>query len=395
MNQPEDWEVIILGAGASGLMCAATAASRGRRVLVVDHARRAGEKIRVSGGGRCNFTHLDAAPHHYLTTDPDFVRAVLNHLPPEAFLARLRRHGIQTVEKTPGQLFCADSAERIVSMLLQECQKGRVRLLLDHAIQQIQPQASGFQVVTNRGTWTTQALVVALGGCSMPKLGASSLGYTLARQFGLKVGPIRPGLTPLTFDATLRALCQELTGIALQATLECAGMRFTDDLLFTHRGLSGPAVLQISSYWRPGMELRIDLTPGRDLLSLLAQAKTEEPGIFLRTFLSRFLPKRLAMQRILQAGGDGRLAEIGDRRLRVLADLVNRWTLTPNGTGGFERAEVTVGGVATAEMDPATLACRKHPGLHFIGELLDVTGWLGGYNLQWAWSSGHAAGLAV
>ncbi|MBF0271849.1 MAG: NAD(P)/FAD-dependent oxidoreductase [Magnetococcales bacterium] len=398
LSSSPDWDVIILGAGASGLMCAATAGRRGRRVMVVDHARRAGEKIRVSGGGRCNFTHLKASAHHYLSdpaSDPNFPQAALKAFTPKAFLDLLGRHGISHHEKTPGQLFCDHSAEQVVAMLLAECQRSKVKVLLEQTIQQVTALPSGFRVQTAQGTWTTRALVVALGGRSMPKLGATPLGYEIARQFGLRIVPTRPGLTPLSFGGDIRESCRDLTGLSVQATVTCQSARFTDDLLFTHRGLSGPVILQISSHWRGGEAITVDLTPGVAIYPLLKQAREREPGLNLRTIVSRFLPKRLALQRIALAGGDGRMAEIADKRLQLAAELVNQWRVTPNGTGGFDRAEVTVGGVDTRALDPHTLACPSVPGLYCIGEVVDVTGWLGGFNLQWAWSSGHAAGSAV
>ncbi|MBF0192626.1 MAG: NAD(P)/FAD-dependent oxidoreductase [Magnetococcales bacterium] len=392
MSSSPDWEVIVLGAGASGLMCAATAGRRGRRVMVLDHARRAGEKIRVSGGGRCNFTHLHAEARHYLCHDPVFPQAALKSFPPQAFLDLLTRHGIAHHAKKPGQLFCDDSAERVVAMLLAECQRHHVTLFTSQTLRQVTALPSGFRVQTAQGSWTTASLVVALGGRSMPKLGATALGYDLARQFGLKIVPTKPGLTPLSFGGDLREGCRDLTGLSVPATVSCATARFTDDLLFTHRGLSGPAILQISSHWRGGEAITVDLTPGIDLYPRLKEASAREPGLNLRTIVSRFLPKRLALQRIALAGGDGRMAEIADKRLRLVAEQINQWRVVPSGTGGFDRAEVTVGGVDTRALEPHTLACRTVPGLHFIGEVVDVTGWLGGFNLQWAWSSGHAAG---
>ncbi|MBF0626809.1 MAG: NAD(P)/FAD-dependent oxidoreductase [Magnetococcales bacterium] len=395
MTRPPDWDVIILGAGASGLMCAATAGRRGRRVLVVDHARRMGEKVRVSGGGRCNFTHRAARPDHYLATDPDFPRLALQAFTPKDFIHLLDRHGIRHQEKEPGQLFCAGSAEQVVSMLQDECRRSGVNILAGQKIHRVDAEQHRFAVTTDQGRWQSAALVVALGGRSMPKLGATTLGYDLARQFGLKIVPPRPGLVPLTFGGEMLAQCRAWTGISLKATVSCSQARFTDELLFTHRGLSGPVILQISSYWRPGEPLTLDLAPGIELFARLRQAKEEESGLHLRTVLSRFLPRKLATEWLVTQGGEGRMAEIADKRLRLLADGLHQWRVTPLGTSGFERAEVTVGGVDTNALDPCTMACRTVPGLFFVGEVLDVTGWLGGFNLQWAWSSGHAAGLAV
>ncbi|MEO5345114.1 MAG: NAD(P)/FAD-dependent oxidoreductase [Magnetococcus sp. YQC-9] len=395
MNANPEWDLIVLGAGASGLMCAATAGGRGRRVLVLDHARHAGEKIRISGGGRCNFTHLEADPSRYLSNDPEFTRGALAAFTPHDFLALLARHGIGHKEKSPGQLFSDGSAEKIVAMLLDECRRSRVRLVLGEEIRGVEHDARGFKVRSAHAEWQAPKLVIALGGRSMPKLGASGLGYELARQFGLKIIPPRPGLTPLIFSGELRTTCRELAGISLLAEITLESTRIRDDLLFTHQGLSGPVILRISSLWRSGETLEIDLLPDVDLAERLIEAKKVESRLTPRTILSRWLPKRLVWQKTADMKADAPLAEIGDKRLRAMADTIHHWRVIPVGTGGYERAEVTVGGVDTNAIDPLTMACRTIPGLYFIGEVLDVTGWLGGYNLQWAWSSGHAAGLAV
>lgn len=395
MTRTVDWDVIILGAGASGLMCATVAGRRGRRVLVLDHARRVGEKIHVSGGGRCNFTNLHADASHYISSLPAFVTPALSAFTPHDILQWMKRHGIGYHEKKLGQMFCDQSSVAVVDMLFKGCQRAGVRVGLHEEIVRINTDNDRYVVTTRHGAWSTHALVVALGGRSMPKLGATPLGYAIARQFGVPVVAPRPGLTPLSCSGEMRTLCQALTGVSLPVTVQHGEVSFTDDLLFTHRGMSGPVVLQISSFWRTGEEICLDLTPDIDLLARLKQSKEQEPTVALRTLLSRFLPRRLALLWLERFGRDGRMGEISDRDLRLLADSLRHWVITPSGTGGYERAEVTVGGVDTRAMDPVTLACRTHPGLFFIGEVLDVTGWLGGYNLQWAWSSGHAAGLAV
>lgn len=395
MTDQSQWDLIVLGAGASGLMCAATAGKRGRRVLVLDHARRAGEKIRVSGGGRCNFTHLESQPERYLGTDPDFPRAALNAYTPRDFLALLARHRVAYREKAPGQLFCDGSAETIVAVLLEECRRARVTIAPGTGIRQVERVDERFVVTTAKGAERGAALVVALGGRSMPKLGATGLGHAIARQFGLKITPLRPGLCPLTFNGPWLEACRDWSGISLPVSIASPRARFADDLLFTHRGLSGPAILQISSHWLPGEPLDIDLAPGIDLAARLLKAKQTESRVLPRTVLSRFLPKRLACRKMEMPEVEVPLAGVGDKVLRELADTFHHWRVVPVGTGGFERAEVTVGGVDTRAIDPVTMGCRTVPGLFFVGEVLDVTGWLGGYNLQWAWSSGHAAGRAA
>lgn len=372
-----------------------TAGRRGRRVLVLDHAKRAGEKIRVSGGGHCNFTNLHAASRHYLSDNPSFCQAALRAFTPDDFITLIKKHGIRYHEKKAGQMFCDGSAEQIVTLLLAECHRHAVQFGLPTTIHRVTAMDSGFQVESNRGSWRTASLVVALGGRSMPKLGATGLGYDLARRFGLQIIPMRPGLAPLTFAPDTLQTCQNLAGIALEGVVRCGATRFADDLLFTHRGLSGPAILQISSYWHTGSEVHIDLAPNTDVYTLLKSTKETQPKIALRTALSRLLPKRLAHHLVTLAGYDGRLAEIADSRLRQMADTVNQWRIIPSGTQGYQRAEVTVGGVDTRALDSKTMVCQNIHGLYFIGEVLDVTGWLGGFNLQWAWSSGHAAGLAV
>lgn len=390
-----EWDVIILGAGASGLMCAMTAGQRGRRVLVLDHARRPGEKIRISGGGHCNFTNLHATHNQYLSTNPRFCHAALRAFTPEHFISLLKKQGIRYHEKVAGQMFCDGPAEQIVSLLVNGCQQSGVHFSLETTLQKVTATQTGFSVETSQGIKQATALVVALGGRARPKLGATGLGYDLARRFGLEIVPTRPGLTPLTFAPQTLQACQKLAGISLNGRVECEQGDFKEAILFTHRGLSGPAILQISSYWQPGAEIRLDLAPDTNVFALLKAAKENHPKQALRTALSQLLPKRLAMHLTTLANCDGRLAEIADSRLKQLADAVNHWHFIPSGTQGYPYAEVTVGGVDTRAFHPKTLECKTIQGLYFIGELLDVTGWLGGFNLQWAWSSGQAAGRVV
>ncbi len=390
-----EWDVIILGAGAAGLMCAMTAGSRRRRVLVLDHAARAGEKIRVSGGGHCNFTNLHAGSRHYLSENPRFCQTALRAYAPRDFIALVDRYAIRHFDKGDGAIFCTGAADDIVAMLLDECRKHRVTFLQETAIRRVERDQEGFLVRTSRGDWHGAALVVALGGRSMPKLGATGLGCEIARQFGLRVIPERPGLAPLLLGPESGPGWGALAGISLRARAMCGTTGFTDAMLFTHRGLSGPAILRLSSHWRPGTELLIDLAPEIDLFAHLPSVRQTHPRQAASSALGRFLPGRLACHLAARAGVDGHLAEIGNQRLRALTDTVHRLRLLPAGTGGYGRAEVTVGGVDTLQLDPGTMACRTIAGLYFIGEVVDVTGCLGGFNLQWAWSSGYVAGQAV
>ena len=412
------FDVAVIGAGAAGMFCAGVAGQLGLRVAVFDHAPRLAEKIRISGGGRCNFTNVDAGrPERYLSEDPRFARAALRAYPPAKFIELVRRHGIAYHEKHKGQLFCDDSSERIVAMLRDECERGGVAWFRPCRIAGVErlPDADGqapasarraaparFALATEAGRIEARSLVVATGGLSIPKIGATDFGYRLARQFGLRVVEPRPALVPLTFDAQQWGSLSELAGVALPVMIrspEFAGApEFDEDLLFTHRGLSGPAVLQISTFWRPGEPLEIDLAHGADLGAALLAAK-DSSRQQLSTVLAELLPRRLAQQWLAAperaALARRKLAEIGNRDLLALAQDLRRWRVRPSGTEGWRKAEVTAGGVATGELDPRTLEARRVPGLHFVGEVVDVTGWLGGYNFQWAWSSGWAAAQAL
>jgi len=395
------FDVAVIGAGAAGLYCAARAGHKGLRVLLLDHASRVAEKIRISGGGRCNFTNRDAAPTNYFSANPDFCRSALARHPAAEFIALVQAHGIGYHEKHRGQLFCDDSSQRIIELLLAECRAGRVEHRQPCAVNAVRHGSAGFELDTALGPACAAQLVVATGGLSLPQVGASDFGHRLARQFGHHVIEPRPALVPLTFDAQAWAPFAALAGVSLEVAIETgqgrARTRFVEDLLFTHRGLSGPAVLQVSTAWRPGQPLHIDLTGARDLASELRQAKSVSRRQLVSE-LAQWLPQRLAATWAQQQGLDGQrpLAELRDRDLDRLAASLARWSLVPTGTEGFRKAEVTAGGVDTRELDSRHMGSRRQPGLHFIGEVVDVTGWLGGYNFQWAWSSAAACadGLA-
>ncbi|HPD92355.1 MAG: NAD(P)/FAD-dependent oxidoreductase [Rhodobacter sp.] len=384
-----DWDVIVLGAGAAGLMAAIEAARRGRRVLVLDHARAAGEKIRISGGGRCNFTNRDIAPERFLSANPRFALSALRRFTQNDFIARVNRAGIAWHEKTLGQLFCDGSARQIVDLLLRDLAEAGGVLRLGVRVDRVHP---GFTVETGQGRLKAASVVVATGGKSIPRMGASGFGYQVAQDFGLPLVEPRPGLVPLTFtDGQLDAM-RPLAGVTVQARvgLDGAKIAFDEGLLFTHRGLSGPSILQISSYWREGQAIRVDLARGRDIAAEAAQARDARGRQDLANALD--LPEKLARAVVERAGLSGKLAEQSRAGLQRLGDALHRWRLVPAGTEGWRTAEVTLGGVDTAALDARTMQARTVPGLYFVGEVVDVTGWLGGYNFQWAWSSGWAAG---
>jgi len=393
-------DVVIIGAGAAGLFCAGRAGQRGLGVLLIDHADKVAEKIRISGGGRCNFTNLDTAPEHFYSANPDFCRSALARYTPEDFVALVRRHGIAHHEKHRGQLFCDGSSEQIITLLLAECDAARVQRWQPCAVVSVDHTGAAFVVRTSRGTVHSRQLVVATGGLSIPKIGATDFGHRLARQFGHRVVEPRPALVPLTFDAEAWKPFAGLAGVALTVGIATGDggprVSFVEDLLFTHRGLSGPAVLQASSAWRPGAALQIDLAPGVDLGERLRQAKAGSRR-HLGTVLGQILPQRLADTWLALHGvaGERPLPELRDRDLDRLAASLHRWTLVPSGTEGYRKAEVTIGGVDTRDLDSRDLQSRRLPGLHFIGEVVDVTGWLGGFNFQWAWASAAACAAAL
>ena len=405
------FDAVIIGAGAAGLFCAARAGQRGLRVLLIDHSARVAEKIRISGGGRCNFTNrsLDAqAPQrHFVGHNPQFARAALSRYTPQDFIALVQRHGIAFHEKHKGQLFCDRSAEDIIAMLLAECADGRVERWQPCSVKNIVflasnpggTSADSYQIDTERGLVQAAQVVIATGGLSIPKIGASDFGYRVAQQFGVPLVERRPGLVPLTFDGQAWAPYAHLAGLALPVAISTGSKKgrtsFDEDLLFTHRGLSGPAVLQISSYWQPGTPLAIDLAPREQLREALLQAKARSRRL-LANELASLLPARLADAWVSQSAEWQRpINEASDKALARLAEHLGRWELTPTGTEGYKKAEVTLGGVDTRALSPHTLECKAQPGLHFIGEVVDIAGWLGGYNFQWAWASAAACAQAL
>jgi hypothetical protein len=391
---PEAFDVIVLGAGAAGLMCALTAGQRGRKVLLLDHADKIGAKILISGGGRCNFTNLESAPDRFLSGNPDFCRSALGRYTQADFIALIERHRIAYHEKTLGQLFCDGSARAVVAMLVAECRQGGVDIRLGHRVTDIS-RGDSFRVTTNCGDFAAPALVLATGGLSIPKMGATSFAYEAARRFGLRVVEPRPALVPLTAAPAALGLDEILAGVALDAIASCAGQGFRESILFTHRGLSGPAILQISSYWRPGDTLALDLAPACEAQGFLMGRKQARPRAEARTVLAEILPARLAQALARACLPPGPMANIPDRALAAFGARLKRWEVRPTGSEGFAKAEVTLGGIDTRDLSSRTMEARAVPGLYAIGEAVDVTGWLGGYNFQWAWSSGWCAGQAV
>ncbi len=389
-----DFDVIVLGAGAAGLFAAMRAGQRGRRVLLLDHAEAPGKKVLISGGGRCNFTNSDCRPERFLSANPHFSRSALARYTQHDFIALVQKHRIPFHEKTLGQMFCDGSAREIVAMLLAECAAAGVELRVDTRIVDV-TRSDAFRVETSRGVFTAPSLVLATGGLSIPKMGATGFAHDLAQRFGLTLTEIRPGLVPLTFGDALLELMRPLSGVALDSIARAGRTAFREALLFTHRGLSGPAILQASSYWREGETITLDLLPERDPAALLLASKRARPKIEARTALAEFLPTRLAQALAAQHLPPRVMAEIGDGDLRRLAALLKAWVLKPSGTEGYAKAEVTLGGVDTAGLSSQTMMAKAVPGLFVVGEAVDVTGWLGGYNFQWAWSSGWAAGEAA
>ncbi len=392
------YDIAVIGAGAAGMMCAATAGKLGASVALIDHAKVLGEKIRISGGGRCNFTNLDTRPAAFISQNPDFCRSALARYTPADFIALVRAHRIAFHEKHRGQLFCDESSEQIIAMLRAECDAAGVAWRMPCAVKDVARSDAGYELATDSGVIHCRRLVIATGGLSIPKIGATDFGYRIARQFGLKIIEPRPALVPLSFAQELWAPFVKLAGVSLEVDIAAgsgkARGQFTEDLLFTHRGLSGPAVLQISSYWNPGEPVTIKLAPQARLEDgLLALKQRSQSRV--AAALSAWLPRSLAEGWVAAQApdlADKRIADTPDRSLRELAQSLAAWQLVPSGTEGFRKAEVTRGGVDTRELSSATMEARKAPGLHFIGEVVDVTGWLGGYNFQWAWASGVAAG---
>ena len=400
LKNNQKYDVVVIGAGAAGMMCAAVAGQRGKSVLIVDHAIKLAEKIRISGGGRCNFTNLHAGPNNFLSENSHFCKSALSRYSPQDFLTLVKRYKIAFHEKHKGHLFCDDSAEDIIRMLKAECDLGKVNWRMPCKVTGVQNNEAEFVIITEHDEIHAHSLVIATGGLSIPKIGATDFSYKVAQYFNLKIVEPRPGLVPLTFDAASWEPFVPLAGISLEVDIETGEKKnkivFREDLLFTHRGLSGPAVLQISSFWNAGQVIRLNLLPEIDVALDLIEAKTTSKKN-LANYLSAYLPGRLVDGLLLAHGfaGELRIADMQDKRLKLLGDKINRWELKPSGSEGYRKAEVTCGGVDTRELSQQSMMATKVPGLYFIGEAVDVTGWLGGFNFQWAWASGFVAGHAV
>jgi len=392
------YDVIVIGGGAAGLMCAITAGKRGRNVLVLEGSNKIGKKILMSGGGRCNFTNLYVEPNRYLSANPHFCKSALSRYTQWDFIDLVVKHDIPYFDKGEGQLFCEKSSKDILAMLEQECADANVTIWLDSEISDVKPHETGFSLNCSRTALTCDSLVIATGGLSIPKMGASDFGYKLAKQFGLNLLETKAGLVPFTFTGIMHDLTDRLSGVSLRATLSNARASFTEDILLTHRGLSGPAALQISSYWEPGEIIDVDLLPGTNAAELLQTAKQEQPKSLLRSILSEHLPRALVLelQELLWPDfAEMKLAEIPGGAIEKLANTLNQWSLKPAATEGYRTAEVTLGGIDTDELSSKTMEVKKVPGLYCIGEVVDVTGHLGGFNFQWAWASAVAAGQVV
>ncbi len=392
-------DIVIIGAGAAGMMCAIEAGKRGRSVVLLDHAAKIGEKIRISGGGRCNFTNLETGADRFLSQNRHFCKSALSRFTPGDFIAMIERHNIKWFEKQDrhngGALFCQQSASQITDMLLKELLALDVQPQLESPVSHIGKTDDGFTLRVGHDELGCSSLVIATGGKSIPKIGATGFGFKIAQQFGLNIIEPRPALVPLTFDETFRADLATLSGNSLDVTVTCNGQSFTDAMLFTHRGLSGPAILQISSYWREGDTLSINLLPETDLMAALKDARQNQARSAIHNVLSAHLPKKIAGYFCEQAKISGNMADLSNKRLQALSDLIHNWRIKPTGSEGYRTAEVTLGGVDTSELSSKSMEAGKVPGLYFIGEVVDVTGWLGGYNFQWAWSSGWCAGQSV
>lgn len=394
-TEPIRCDVLVIGAGAAGLMCAATAGRRGRIVQLIDHANKPGKKILMSGGGRCNFTNTGTTAGNFISANPHFCKSALARYTPGDFIDMVERHRIAYHEKELGQLFCDVSSKQIVRMLLDECATAGVQVRTDCGVERIERGTDGFRVQTAQGQFHCASLVVASGGLSIPSMGASGFGYEVARQFGHEVLPTRAGLVPLTLSGKHQERFADLSGVALPVEARCNGHSFRNFMLVTHRGVSGPAILQISSYWQPGDDLRLDLLPDRDAGDWLRAMKRERGASELRTVLAEVMPKRMAQRLCEHWLPDRPVRQLDEPQLKQAAALLGDFPLVASGTEGYRTAEVTLGGVDTRKVSSSTMESQLVPGLHFVGEVLDVTGWLGGYNFQWAWASGHAAGLAA
>jgi len=390
-------DVVIIGGGAAGLMCAFVAGKRGRRVLLLEGSNKFGKKILMSGGGRCNFTNLNCTPANFVSANPRFCISALSRYTPGDFVELVEKHAIPYHDKATGQLFCDRSSKDILSMLIMECERANVSFETECVISSV-THNDQFAIATNKGDFSAGSVVIATGGLSIPKMGASDFGYRVARQFGLKILETCAGLVPFTFSGAMREMTGRLSGISLKANLASSSASFSDDILFTHRGLSGPAALQLSSYWSPGSDIEIDLLPEREAFALLRDAKSSQPRALLRTILSELLPRALVLELQIVMWpeiAERPLNEISDDELRRIGSSLNTWRVRPSGTEGYRTAEVTLGGIDTSELSSKTMECKRQPGLYFIGEVVDVTGHLGGFNFQWAWASAQAAGAVV
>lgn len=392
----QTFDAVIIGAGGAGMMCAMTAGARGRRVALIDHAHDMGAKIQISGGGRCNFTNVGAGPANYLSENPHFCKSALSRYTPQDFIALVEKHKIPYHEKKLGQLFCDHRAEDIIEILVTECRHAGVEFFMNTEVDLITREANGFSIKTTQGEFQSQSLVVATGGLSIPKIGATGRGYDIARQFGLTIIPTAPALDGFTFSNAVLKRTSPLSGIALDSVVSCGGKEFRENILFTHKGLSGPAALQASLYWTPGAEITIKLVPDTNLTAHLLTKKKSGSTALLRNLLQGFFPERFAeIMCDWHLPQQKPLADTADRDIQTLCDNLQRWTIQPSGTVGYSKAEVTRGGVDTRELSSKTMESTLVPGLYFVGEVVDVTGQLGGYNFQWAWASGHAAGESV
>jgi len=389
MNQTD---VIIIGAGAAGLMCAIEAGKRGRRVLVLEHNDKVGEKILISGGGRCNFTNINAGPPRYISQNPHFSKSALARYTQSDFISLVQKYNVPYHERKLGQLFCDISAQQLIRMLLEECRVVNVQINTGTRISKIMKQ-DGFQVITHNQQLAASSLVIATGGLSIPKLGATPFGFKIAEQFNINIVPLKPGLVPLKFSSNYFETYRDLSGVSIEAEVTCNGISFRENILLTHRGLSGPAILQISSYWNDGDSISVNLLPGIDVLNVLTENHQSKKQLI--TILEQFLPSRFIRAWLEQRSGSKPMNQYSLLDVRTITKALTSWQLIPTGTEGYEKAEVTVGGVDTRELSSKTMEAKKAPGLYFIGEVVDVTGWLGGYNFQWAWSSGWAAGQIV
>ncbi|MEO0913215.1 MAG: NAD(P)/FAD-dependent oxidoreductase [Pseudomonadota bacterium] len=388
----ETWDCVIIGAGAAGMFCGTEMARRGLRVLVLDHAKAPGEKIRISGGGRCNFTNIHTVPERFISANPRFAISALRRFTPQDFIDRVEAHGIAYHEKTLGQLFCDRSSKDIIGMLVRDLRAAGGHLRLGVEVTLPEPAAEGYRLTAGGVDLVAARVVVATGGKSVPKMGATGFGYAVAERFGLALEETRPGLVPLTFSGAVLERMKALTGVSSDAAVRIGDIAFREALLFTHRGLSGPSILQISSYWREGQAVSVEWVSAEEAFAALRAARQTNGRQSIATALAALLPKRLADDLLAELGEAGRLGDMSDARLRKLALALSAWQVLPSGSEGYRTAEVTLGGVSTSELSSKTMEARRQPGLYFIGEVVDVTGWLGGYNFQWAWASGWAAG---